>query len=93
MEKAVDMAAVGSKRKACLGEPQLSKSSAQLKTRRFTVVTPDNSASSLNSENSTCETVGTDHFLASCCSSNGSSHLGEGSSKFLDLEVYIYIYI
>ncbi|KAI3462758.1 hypothetical protein Pfo_019421 [Paulownia fortunei] len=86
MEKAADIAAAGRKRKVGLGESQLSTSSVQLKTRRLAVVTPENSASSASSGNSTCETVGADHVLASCCSSNGSSELAKGSSKFVDLE-------
>ncbi|KAL7094501.1 hypothetical protein ACP275_11G107200 [Erythranthe tilingii] len=77
-------AAVGSKRKVGLEEPQLSECSIQLKTRRFAVAAPEDSASSENSENSTCEV--TDHCLASCSSSNGSTELAKGRSKFLDLE-------
>ncbi|KAK6128681.1 hypothetical protein DH2020_037569 [Rehmannia glutinosa] len=89
MEKEAQVAAeaTGRKRKVSLGEPQLSTSSVQLKTRRLSVVTPENSASPASSGNSTtCETDGPDHALASCCSSNGSSELAEGSSKFVDLE-------
>ncbi|PIN07061.1 hypothetical protein CDL12_20378 [Handroanthus impetiginosus] len=85
MEKAVEKAA-GRKRKMGLGESQLSTSSVQLKTRRLDAVTPENSASSSSSRNSTCESVTSDHVLASCCSSNGSSELAKESSKFLDLE-------
>ncbi|KAL9152315.1 hypothetical protein ABFS82_11G114400 [Erythranthe guttata] len=77
-------AAVGSKRKVGLEERQLSECSIQLKTRRIAVAAPEDSASSENSENSTCEV--TDHCLASCSSSNGSTELAKGRSKFLDLE-------
>ncbi|KAK6152724.1 hypothetical protein DH2020_012363 [Rehmannia glutinosa] len=87
MEKEAQVAAAtGRKRKVSLGESQLSTSSVQLKTRRLSVATPENSASPASSGNSTCETDGPDHVLASCCSSNGSSELAEGSSKFVDLE-------
>ncbi|KAL7135533.1 hypothetical protein ABFS83_11G103600 [Erythranthe nasuta] len=85
MDTAADMAAaVGSKRKVGLEEPQLSECSIQLKTRRIAVAAPENSASSVNSDNATCEV--TDHCLASCSSSNGSTELAKGRSKFLDLE-------
>ncbi|EYU39335.1 hypothetical protein MIMGU_mgv1a014302mg [Erythranthe guttata] len=77
-------AAVGSKRKVGLEERQLSECSIQLKTRRIAVAAPEDSASSENSENSTCEV--TDHCLASCSSSYGSTELSKGRSKFLDLE-------
>lgn len=89
MEKAP--AASGRKRKVVLGKLELSTSSVQRKTRRVAVVTPQNSASPESSGNSsTCESVSSGHVLASCCSSSRSSELAKESSKFVDLEVYIY---
>ncbi|KAK4393308.1 Cyclin-dependent kinase inhibitor 6 [Sesamum angolense] len=85
MEKAA--AASGRKRKVVLGKSELSTSSVQRKTRRVPVVTPQNSASPESSGNSsTCESVGSGHVLASCCSSSRSSELAKESSKFVDLE-------
>ncbi|KAL3640278.1 hypothetical protein CASFOL_015246 [Castilleja foliolosa] len=87
MEKAAQVTATGRKRKNSLEELELSTSSAQLKTRRLSAATSENSASSAaNCGNSTCEIDGRDHVSASCCSSDGSSELSKLSSKFVDLE-------
>ncbi|PIN10104.1 hypothetical protein CDL12_17309 [Handroanthus impetiginosus] len=85
-EKAAETAAAGRKRKFGLGESELSTSSVQLKMRRVDVVTPENSTSPTSSGDSTCESVGSGHVLASCCSSSRSSELAKESSKFVDLE-------
>ncbi|XP_051114956.1 cyclin-dependent kinase inhibitor 7-like [Andrographis paniculata] len=81
-------AAVGRKRKIrLLGELQTDTSSFQIKTRRrLDVVSTGNSASPTNSGDSTCESVSSDHVMASCSSSNGSSGLSKRSLNFLDLE-------
>ncbi|KAL0424602.1 UNVERIFIED_CONTAM: Cyclin-dependent kinase inhibitor 7 [Sesamum radiatum] len=84
MEKSAETAAAGRrKRKVGSGDSQLSTSSVQLKTRRLAALTPENSASPASSGNSTCESVGSDHILASCCSSNGSSEMAKVSSKLI----------
>ncbi|KAK4409735.1 hypothetical protein Sango_0046500 [Sesamum angolense] len=84
MEKAAETAAAGRrKRKVGSGDSQLSTSSVQLKTRRLAALTPENSASPASSGNSTCESVGSDHILASSCSSNGSSEMAKVSSKLI----------
>lgn len=78
-------AAVGRKRKVCIGESsEISTSSIQLKNRRLTTTTENSASISQSSGNLSCETA-----TASCCSSNGSSEVTKETSKFLDLEVFI----
>ncbi|XP_057806681.1 cyclin-dependent kinase inhibitor 6-like [Salvia miltiorrhiza] len=84
MEKAA--AAGERKRKVYAGESEFSASSIQLKARRLDDATAENSASPANSGGLSCETVGADDGLASCCSSDGSSELTKETSKLLDLE-------
>ncbi|CAA3013366.1 cyclin-dependent kinase inhibitor 7-like [Olea europaea subsp. europaea] len=73
---------VSKKRKVDGGELELSTSLVQLETRALSIMTPENS----DSGNSTCESVSSDHVLASCCSSNESSKVVKGNSKFTDLQ-------
>ncbi|XP_011075297.1 cyclin-dependent kinase inhibitor 7 isoform X2 [Sesamum indicum] len=80
MEKAVERR----KRKVGSGDSQLSTSSVQLKTRRLAALTPESSASPASSGNSTCESVGSDHVLASCCSSNGSSEMAKENEVIVE---------
>ncbi|KAK4426364.1 Cyclin-dependent kinase inhibitor 7 [Sesamum alatum] len=86
MEMAAETAAVGRrKRKVGSGDSQLSTSSVQHKTRRLAALTaPEDSASPASSGNSTCESVGTDHVLASCCSSNGSSEMAKENAVIVE---------
>ncbi|XP_075474338.1 cyclin-dependent kinase inhibitor 7-like isoform X2 [Primulina tabacum] len=78
--------AVDKKRKIGLGESEMTASLVRLETRLLVVVPAGNSVLSLSSGDSTCDSGGSDHVLASCCSSNGSSQLAKGSMDFVDLE-------
>lgn len=73
------------RRKVDGGELELSPSLVQLETQNLSIMTPENSAPG----NSTCESVSTDHVLASCCSSNESGEEEKENSKFVDLEVCV----
>lgn len=82
-------AALGKKRK--LGLPESSEISArlyQLKTRRLAVVTPVNSASSVDCEYSTCECVISSDNVVVCavCSSHGSGELEKIQKENIDEE-------
>ncbi|CAA2967972.1 cyclin-dependent kinase inhibitor 7-like [Olea europaea subsp. europaea] len=72
------------RRKVDGGELELSPSLVQLETQNLSIMTPENSAPG----NSTCESVSTDHVLASCCSSNESGEEEKENSKFVDLELH-----
>lgn len=76
------------KRKIGLGESETA-SLVRLKTRLLAAVPAGNSDLQVTSGDSTCDSGGSDHVLASCCSSNGSSQLVKGSTDFVDLEVCI----
>ncbi|XP_073288897.1 cyclin-dependent kinase inhibitor 6-like [Primulina huaijiensis] len=74
------------KRKIGLGESEMTASLVRLKTRLLAAVPAGNSDFQVTSGDSTCDSGGSDHALASCYSSNGSSQLAEGSKDFVDLE-------
>ncbi|XP_073157342.1 cyclin-dependent kinase inhibitor 6-like [Henckelia pumila] len=68
------------RRRIGLGGSEMTESLVRLETRLLAVVPAENSGES------TCDSSGSDHGLASCCSSNGSSQLAKGSTDFVDLE-------
>ncbi|XP_073038983.1 cyclin-dependent kinase inhibitor 6-like isoform X2 [Primulina eburnea] len=78
--------AVDKKRKIGLGESEMTASLVRLETRLLAVVPAGNSELSMSSGDSTCHIGGSDHVLASCCSSNGSIQPAKGSTDFVDLE-------
>ncbi|XP_051127493.1 cyclin-dependent kinase inhibitor 7-like [Andrographis paniculata] len=91
MEKAAETATAtaeeGRKRKITVENSELSTSSIRFKTRCLSEATPENSASSVRSGNSTCESVSSGGgVLGSCCSSSRLSELTKDSSKLADLE-------
>lgn len=74
------------RRKIVLGESEMTASLVRLKKRLLAAVPGGNSDFPVTSGDSTCDSGGSDHVLASCCSSNGSSQLAKGSTDFVDLE-------